>query len=66
MAQTLEQIKTYPGMEESMVQQALDDAVAIVKKTLRNLQINSSLPTVSADFMRKQKMWNGRQDFGQE
>ena len=34
MAQTLEQIKTYPGMEESMVQQALDDAVAIVKKNL--------------------------------
>ncbi len=34
MAQTLEQIKTYPGMEEGMVQKALDDAVKIVKENL--------------------------------
>lgn len=34
MAQTLEQIKNYPGMEEGMVQQALNDAVKIVKENL--------------------------------
>ena len=34
MAQTLEQIKKYPGMEAGMVQQALNDAVKIVKENL--------------------------------
>jgi len=34
MAQTLEQIKKYPGLEEGMVQKALDDAVKIVKENL--------------------------------
>ena len=35
VAQHIEQIKTYPGMEEGMVQKALDDAVKIVKENLR-------------------------------
>ena len=34
MAQTLEQIKKYPGMKAGMVQQALNDAVKIVKENL--------------------------------
>ncbi len=34
MAQTLEQIKKYPGMEAGVVQQALNDAVKIVKENL--------------------------------
>ena len=34
MAQTLGKIKTYPGMEEGMVQKALNDAVKIVKGNL--------------------------------
>lgn len=34
MAQTLEQIKTHPGIEEGLVQKALDDAVEIIRKNL--------------------------------